>query len=151
MSGQYFRHLCLILAACSLSLIAHTEAHRSLLADPGISLAGIESDDGLLPATKPVGFTYEPILPEFYKLINNVTYYEFNGTYYEDIYGNGTFVEAIASTVNGTFTLIPVTSIEAAGSDGKSKLPSCSSDSTHRIVLYTFAPRQLGRLARDEV
>ena len=65
------------LAVCL--LVAPTKAHRSLLADPGISLATIESADGLLPTTKPIGFTYEPILPEFYKLINNITYFALFG------------------------------------------------------------------------
>lgn len=85
---------------------------RTLLSDPGISIAVIES----LPSEKPLGFTYEPIAPNFYKLINNITYFEFNGTYYEEL--DGVFVPAIASTVNGTFTLKPATSIEAAGTDG---------------------------------
>ena len=88
------------------------QGQRSLLSDPGISVATIES----LPTAKPLGFTYEPTAPNFYKLINNITYFEFNGTYYEEL--NGTFVPAIASTVNGTFTLKPATQIEAAGTDG---------------------------------
>jgi hypothetical protein len=96
-----------------LAAIASVNGQRSILSDPGISLASIES----LPETKPLGFTYEPTSPNFYKLINNITYYEFNGTYFEEL--NGTFVPAIESTVNGTFTLLPATSIEAAGTDGE--------------------------------
>ena len=98
--------------AVLLALIASAHGERSLLSDPGIELATIES----LPETQPLGFSFEPKSPTFYKLVNNITYYEFNGTYFEEL--NGTFVPAIASTVNGTFTLLPATSIEAAGTDG---------------------------------
>ena len=94
-------------------IVDASAGYRALLSDPGISIAVIED----LPETKPLGFTYEPIAPNFYKLINNITYFEFNGTYYEEL--NGVFVPAIASTVNGTFTLKPATSIEAAGTDGE--------------------------------
>lgn len=94
------------------TFIEASVGNRALLSDPGISIAVIED----LPESKPLGFYYEPIAPNFYKLINNITYFEFNGTYYEEL--NGVFVPAIASTVNGTFTLKPATSIEAAGTDG---------------------------------
>ena len=101
-----------IVIAVLLAYIAGTHGERSLLSDPGIELATIES----LPETQPLGFSFEPKSPTFYKLVNNITYYEFNGTYFEEL--NGTFVPALASTVNGTFTLLPATSIEAAGTDG---------------------------------
>jgi len=110
------------IVAVVLASVASVCGERSLLSDPGINLATIES----LPATKPLDFSYEPTSANFYKLINNITYYEFNGTYFEEL--NGTFVPAIASTVNGTFTLLPATSIEAAGTDGEPEL----------VVLTTF-------------
>lgn len=103
----------LAIAAVAAILVGSSAGNRALLSDPGISIAVIED----LPESKPLGFTYEPIAPNFYKLINNITYFEFNGTYYEEL--NGVFVPAIASTVNGTFTLKPATSIEAAGTDGE--------------------------------
>ena len=106
-----------------LLLLGVVAGQRQLLSDPSISLGSIEAAGKVLPATEPPGFTYEPVSPSFYKTINNVTYYEFNGTYYEEL--NGTFVPAIAKTVNGTaFTLLPATSIESAGNDGKGLL-SC--------------------------
>ena len=107
----------LTLASTALLLLLGVAAgQRQLLS---LSLGSIEAAGSVLPATKPPGFTYEPVSPSFYKTINNVTYYEFNGTYYEEL--NGTFVPAIAKTVNGSgFTLLPATSIESAGNDGKS-------------------------------
>ena len=105
----------------SLLLLGVVAGQRQLLSDPNISSGSIESAGSVLPATKPPGFTFEPVSPSFYKTINNVTYYEFNGTYYEEL--NGTFVPAIAKTVNGSaFTLLPATSIESAGNDGESLL-----------------------------
>lgn len=105
-----------VLLCAFLLYISLAEGQRSLLSDPGVTIARIESEDGTIPATKPSGFSYEPVSPNFYRQVNNITYYEFNGTYYEEL--NGTFVPAIASTVNGTFTLLPATQIEAAGTDG---------------------------------
>ncbi len=103
----------LALLAIFPSITIASAGTRALLSDPGISIAVIED----LPTTKPLGFSYEPIEPAFYKLINNITYFEFNGTYFEEL--DGVFVPAIASVVNGTFTLKPATSIEAAGTDGE--------------------------------
>lgn len=101
------------LPTAATALLILVNVAKTLCSDPGISIAVIES----LPSQKPLGFTYEPIAPNFYKLINNITYFEFNGTYYEEL--DGVFVPAIASVVNGTFTLKPATSIEAAGTDGE--------------------------------
>lgn len=106
----------LALLTAGLGVVHARATDRTLLSDPGVTLARIESEDGSLPTSQPAGFTFEPISPVFYQRINNITFYEFNGTYYEEL--NGTFVPAIEVEANGTFTLLPKSSIESAADDG---------------------------------